>query len=195
MQGNLNMLDLTEQDEQLLSLLSRCALRDQSALRVLYEQVAAKLNGVAFRITGSRDLAEDVLQISFNQIWKDAERYRPDIARPMTWMTSIVRHRALDHVKARRRRGRVIDETVELETERLASEESGPMDLFELDETEGKLKVCLKLLSSMQQRSVMLAYYYGYSREEVSLKLNSPVSTVKSWLRRGLKRLEQCLSQ
>ncbi len=189
------MLDLTEQDEQLLSLLSRCALRDQSALRVLYEQVAAKLNGVAFRITGSRDLAEDVLQISFNQIWKDAERYRPDIARPMTWMTSIVRHRALDHVKARRRRGRVIDETVELETERLASEESGPMDLFELDETEGKLKVCLKLLSSMQQRSVMLAYYYGYSREEVSLKLNSPVSTVKSWLRRGLKRLEQCLSQ
>ncbi|MEO0574308.1 MAG: sigma-70 family RNA polymerase sigma factor [Pseudomonadota bacterium] len=195
MQPLSNTTELAQRDDQLIDLLSRCALRDQTALRALYEQVAAKLNGIAFRITGSRDSAEDVLQISFNQIWKDAERYRPDIARPLTWMTSIVRHRSLDRVKAERRRGRLIDETVEMETEQLASNERGPMDLFELGETQGQLSACLARLSDTQKRSVMLAYYYGFSREEISVTLNAAVGTVKSWLHRGLQRLEQCLTQ
>lgn len=195
MQTTLSESAIAERDDQLMALLSRCALRDQAALRNLYDLVAAKLNGIAFRITGSRDLAEDVLQISFNQIWKDAAHYRPDIARPMTWMTSIVRHRSLDKIKAERRRTRVIDESVALETEQLASKERGPLDLFELGETKGKLSLCLERLSDMQQRSVLLAYYYGFSREEISTKLDAAVGTVKSWLHRGLQRLEQCLTQ
>ncbi|MEO1204072.1 MAG: sigma-70 family RNA polymerase sigma factor [Pseudomonadota bacterium] len=184
-----------ETDERLLELLSRCALRDQAALRSLYDEVAAKLNGIAFRITGARDLAEEVLQTSFIQIWRDAARYRPDVAQPMTWLTSIVRHRALDRLKAERRRGRVIDETVELETMQLVSEDKGPMDNFALHETQGRLKTCLQRLSDSQQRAVMLAYCYGYTRDEIAAKLDTAAGTVKSWLHRGLQRLEQCLTQ
>lgn len=187
--------DVDDRDARLANLLARCALRDQNALRILYQEVAAKLNGVALRITRAPDIAEDVLQISFTQIWNDAERYRPDIARPMTWMTSIVRHRALDRLKADRRRSSVIDENVELEADQLASGDRGPMEHFALNESQSELRSCLERLSERQQRSVMLAYYYGYSREEIATKLNTAVGTVKSWLHRGLQRLEQCLEQ
>ncbi len=187
--------EIDDRDARLAELLARCALRDQSALRLLYEEVAAKLNGIAFRITRAQDIAEDVLQISFTQIWNDAERYRPDLARPLTWMTSIVRHRALDRLKADRRRSNVIDDNVELEADELASGDRGPMEHFALSESQGDLRSCLERLSERQQQAVMLAYYYGYSREEIAAKLNSAVGTVKSWLHRGLQRLEQCLTQ
>ena len=187
--------EIDDRDARLAELLARCALRDQSALRLLYEEVAAKLNGIAFRITRAQDIAEDVLQISFTQIWNDAERYRPDLARPLTWMTSIVRHRALDRLKADRRRSNVIDDNVELEADELASGDRGPMEHFALSESQGELRSCLERLSERQQQAVMLAYYYGYSREEIAAKLNSAVGTVKSWLHRGLQRLEQCLTQ
>lgn len=187
--------DADGRDARLAELLARCALRDQNALRVLYQEVGARLNGVAARITRAPDIAEDVLQISFTQIWNDAERYRPDIARPMTWMTSIVRHRALDRLKADRRRTNVIDESIELEADQLASGDRGPMEHFALSESQSDLHACLERLSEAQQRSVMLAYYYGYSREEIAAKLDTAVGTVKSWLHRGLQRLEQCLAQ
>lgn len=187
--------DAEDQDGRLADLLARCALRDQNALRVLYEEVAEKLNGVAFRITRAPDIAEDVLQVSFTQIWRDAERYRPDIARPMTWMTSIVRHRALDRLNADRRRSNVIDESIELEVDQLASVGREALEHFGLNESQSDLRYYLERLSEGQQRSVLLAYYYGYSREEIAAKLNTAVGTVKSWMHRGLQRLEQCFQQ
>ena len=182
-------------DQELHRLLSRCALRDPSALRSLYDEVAAKLNGVAYRITGSRDMAEDVLQISLIQIWESAPSYRPDLGRPMTWLTSIVRHRALDRVRAERRRHRVVDEAVELEAMQLVSADPGPPEHFALHQTSGRLDTCLKRLSDAQRHAVMLAYYYGHTREETAEKLNAAVGTVKSWLHRALRRLEQCLTR
>ena len=182
-------------DRELHRLLSRCALRDPSALRSLYDAVAAKLNGVAYRITGSRDMAEDVLQISLIQIWESAPSYRPDLGRPMTWLTSIVRHRALDRVRAERRRHRVVDEAVELEAMQLVSADPGPPEHFALHQTSGRLDTCLKRLSDAQRHAVMLAYYYGHTREETAEKLNAAVGTVKSWLHRALRRLEQCLTR
>jgi len=187
-------ISAVDQEARFSDLLARCALRDQRALGQLYTDVAAKLNGIAYRITGSRDIAEEVLQISFTQIWQDAGRYRADVAQPMAWMTSIVRHRALDRIKADRRRQRVIDETIELETEQLASRDRGPLEHFQFRESRSELQSCLERLSDSQQRSVMLAYYYGYSREEIASKLDAAVGTVKSWLHRGLQRLEQCLT-
>ncbi|MFK7977432.1 MAG: RNA polymerase sigma factor [Halioglobus sp.] len=186
--------DQTKGDSHLETLLARCALRDQAAFKALYDEVAAKLNGIAIRITGSRDIAEDVLQVSFTQIWNDCKTYRPDIARPMTWMTSIVRHRSLDRLKADQRRVRVIDDSIELEINELASREKGPMEHFVLEQTRDDLSECMERLSESQQRSVMLAYYYGLSREEIATKLDTAAGTVKSWLHRGLKRLEECLA-
>lgn len=191
----LSEMEPDAQDARLAELLARCALRDQNALRELYRDLAATLNGIALRITRSPDIAEDVLQVSFSQIWKDAARYRPDIARPLTWIISIVRHRALDRIKSDRRRNRVIDERVELETDELVSSDKGPLEHFALHESQGALRLCLERLSESQQRAVMLSYVYGYTREEIAAQLNSAVGTVKSWLHRGLQRLEQCLSE
>lgn len=182
-------------DEHLETLLARCALRDQAAFRTLYDEVVGKLNGIALRITGSTDIAEDVLQVSFTQIWNDCKSYRPDIARPMTWMTTIVRHRAFDRLKADHRRQRVIDESVEIEIDALIAGESGPMEHAVLDNAREELDQCMERLSQSQQRSVMLAYYYGFSREEIAQKLGGTAGTIKSWLHRGLKRLEECLAR
>jgi len=78
-------------DDELIALIGRCALRDQLALKSLYDRVSPFLNGVAYRILGSDDLSNDVLQEAFIQIWNNASSYRVDKAKPMTWMCSIVR--------------------------------------------------------------------------------------------------------
>src|SRR5690242_1203607 len=82
--------------EQLSDLLARCALRDQRAFASLYQSSSAKLFAVAVRITRRRDWAEEVLQEAFVNIWNHAESYNPTKSAPMTWMTAIVRNRALD---------------------------------------------------------------------------------------------------
>ena len=83
-------------NEDLINLIARCSIKDQRAFKQLFEQVGSYLNAVAFRIVKSEALSNEVLQEAFIQIWNNASSYRPDIAKPLTWMTSIVRYRALD---------------------------------------------------------------------------------------------------
>ena len=90
---------LPDAPDPLETLLGRVAIGDRQALRAVYELSAAKLFGLALRITGKRDLAEDVVQESFVSIWHHAGDYRPQLAAPMTWMTTIVRNRALDALR------------------------------------------------------------------------------------------------
>lgn len=181
-------------DNQLVDLLSRCAIRDQQALKHLYGEVSGYLNQVAYRMLRCQDASNEVLQEAFIQIWQNAGTYRAYESRPLTWMTSIVRYRVLDRLKADKRRQQIMPDEVCAETaaESFASGSSPEQEAENLAVFK-ELAHCMALLSLDIRRSIELAYFYGYSREEIAASLNTKINTVKSWLKRGSERLKACL--
>ena len=179
--------------EQLADLLARCALRDQRAFATLYQFSSAKLFAVAVRITRRREWAEEVLQEAFVNIWNHAAGYNSTKSAPMTWMTAIVRNRALDWL--RRPREVEIDEEHEELMASIADESPGPEELLRRSLEAGMLARCMKTLTEEQQRSITLAFFYGLSHGELAGQMRKPLGTVKTWIRRGLDRLKGCLDE
>lgn len=179
------------QDDILLDLLSRCALRDQTALKLLFDKTSAYLNRVAYNILRSEDLSNDVLQDAFIQIWDKADTYRPDIAKPLTWMGSIVRYRSLDRLSKENKHNAARD----LDSD--VSDISDPEKLDDLLENDQRKKDFFECLETLQERGrdcIQLAYIYGYSREELAERFDTNTNTIKSWLSRNTKRLKTCLT-
>jgi RNA polymerase sigma-70 factor (ECF subfamily) len=106
-------------------------------------------------------------------------------------MASIVRYRAYDRIKYEKRR--IEGAQVRADLENFDSIESTQKDGAMLCEMNQQLEVCLATLENMQRESILMAYYFGYSREEISSQFDTPINTIKSWLRRGIERLQQCL--
>lgn len=186
---------MEEQREQMAAaLLARVALGDQQAFKQLYELVSGKLNGIAHRIMQHPESANEVLQEAFVQIWHNAQQYRADAGNPMTWMASIVRYRAYDKLRAEKRRMETTHVKAELEDwEGLKGTADDPADTEAACQLGQQLQDCLATLEGTQQQAILMAYQYGFSRDDLALHFETPVNTVKSWLRRGLARLQQCL--
>jgi len=169
-------------------LMRRVVRRDRAAFAALYDRTSPQLFGVAMRILRQREEAEDVLQECFVAVWDRADTYDAQKSSVMTWLLSILRHRAIDR---RRRRAHMED--------RLGSEE----ELLSLRASIGddadrgaglrELYKCLQELESAPRRAVLLAYVYGYTHEELAQRLAAPTGTIKSWIRRSLDRLKRCL--
>jgi RNA polymerase sigma-70 factor (ECF subfamily) len=180
--------------EELAALLQRIGLGERDALRTLYARCAPKLFGLALRVLVRKDWAEDVLQESFVNIWRHAADYRPHQAAPMTWMTTIVRNRALDCL--RRQHAERVQESVPLDdsyADVLADHAPGPADVALAGQQARTLAECLKRLDPHQREVVTLAYLRDLSHSELAQTLSLPLGTVKSWMRRGLERLRECL--
>lgn len=178
----------------LATLLQGAGMGDRRALRELYDRTATKLFGLALRITGRRDWAEDVVQESFVSIWHHAADYRPHLAAPMTWMTAIVRNRALDCL--RRQAAARSGQTDPLDDDTwLADDAPGPAELALASEQAHALHRCLAQLDQPQRQAIALAYLRDMSHGELAGLLRVPLGTVKSWIRRGLERLRACLGQ
>jgi RNA polymerase sigma-70 factor, ECF subfamily len=182
--------EIVTPSDPLAALLAASAKRDRTAFARLYEATSAKLYGVALRILRREDWAEEVLQECYVSIWGHAAEYRAGLAAPMTWMTSIVRNRCLDWL--RRPRPEVSDEDGAL-VESAESENPGPLALLERAKDAQALARCLKGLEAKQRQAIALAFYDGLSHAELAGHLRQPLGTVKTWVRRGLLRLKDCL--
>src|SRR5262245_62538342 len=176
--------------DPLHDLLAACGRRDRDAFSRLYQASAAKLYGVAVRILRREDWAEEVLQECYVSIWTHAPDYRPGLAAPMTWMTSIVRNRCLDWL--RRPRLEVADEEGAI-VEATESDEPGPLAELERAKDAQAVGRCLKELEARQRQAIALAFYDGLSHAELAGHLRQPLGTVKTWVRRGLLKLKSCL--
>ncbi len=178
-------------DEELVALIARCAIRDQTALKELFDRLGGYLHAVAFRIVKADDLSNDVLQDAFVQIWTNAASYRPSLSKPLTWMTSIVRYRALDRLDRERKHS----ERIVARDESLQNYESDdtPDRHAQGEQLQQLILGCMQGLSRQIRYSIQLAYLEGYSREEIAGRLNTNINTVKSWLFRGAERLRRCL--
>lgn len=185
----------TAEAPDLQRLLSRVALGDRGAFRELYEACAPRLLGVALRLLRRRDQAEDVLQDTFVAVWHRAATYSPQASQPMTWLTAIVRNRALDLLRGRDRDAveRGSGEDADERLAGLEDEAPGPLTLLEQAADALHIRGCLDAIDGPQRQCLALAYYHGLSHSELAGHLGAPLGSVKVWLRRGIERLRRCL--
>jgi RNA polymerase sigma factor (sigma-70 family) len=182
-------------DLELIDLLDRVALQDHAALKALYDRCATKLFGLAVRVVGQREWAEDVLQESFMSIWRSAGDYRASLSPPMAWLGLIVRSRGLDFLRRRTSsRSHLTQELDEVMAETLEGNSPCPMDTAQASQQAWALHQCLGQLENRQREVVSLAYIRDLSHSELSLQLKLPLGTVKTWIRRGLDQLRQCMA-
>jgi len=174
---------------ELIWLLGAVAKGDEAAFARLYEATRAKLYGVLLRILGRQELAEEVMQETYLKVWKTATTFDPMLGSPITWMVAIARNRAIDIV---RKKG---EASIEVGPEALAvaSEAPAPLARREMTEELKRLLSCLGKLDPEKQRILLLAYYSGWSRDQLSKKLDIPVNTIKTWLRRSLLEIRECM--
>ncbi|MFA5938413.1 MAG: sigma-70 family RNA polymerase sigma factor [Sinimarinibacterium sp.] len=182
--------------EQLVRLLSATAAGDQAAFRRLYEASSAHLFGLLLRILQRRDWAEEALQDCYLKVWQKADTYSPDKGAPLTWLMTVARYRALDLLRMKRPEVELPEEG-EDSSLAFADDSSGADPEARAVEGEGigRLQRCMDGLPDEQRRSVLLAYYEGYTHQELAQRMNAPLGTIKSWVRRGLQRLRECLGE
>jgi len=170
-------------------LLRAVAAGDRAAFAELYTLTASQLFGIALRIVRQRDRAEDVLQESFVAIWQRARDYDAQKGAPMTWLITILRHRAIDAL----RRGARQPERLAEGEEALLALVAGPADGAERGSELRALQNCLGELGVEPRRAMLMVYAYGLTQEEFAARTATPLGTVKSWIRRSLERLKKCL--
>ena len=182
----------SERNARLVELLGRCADRHEAAFEELYRDCAAQLNGVLLRILKIEAVAEEALQESFVKIWLNAGRYSPQAGAPMTWMSSIARHQALDVL--RRRGVREDHESGDL-VSLIDATPDAAKPVHEMGEDAQLLMRCLDRLPEEARDCIVKAYCEGYSHDELSEAIAKPLGTVKSWIRRGLVSLRKCVDE
>ncbi|MBC7982524.1 MAG: sigma-70 family RNA polymerase sigma factor [Candidatus Obscuribacterales bacterium] len=180
----------TNAEDRIEQLLSRCALRDEKALDELYRLVSARLLGVLIRILKQRALAEEALQDVMVRVWQRADQYTAYRGRAMAWLMSIARYRAIDLLRSQRPHTSIDDASEESLTDTAAEDF---VDTTLSQRMRNALTDCLGRLNQEQQRCISLAFVEGYSHDQIATAIGSPLGTVKSWVRRGLLSLKQCL--
>lgn len=169
------------------TLLKRIAGGDRNALRQLYEREAPKLLGVAMRLVKRRAVAEEVVHDAFLKVWDNAKRYETGNARG--WIITIVRNRALNVLRGEVR----LDLTDDFSGFERESDDESPEDRLGRLSDESALKRCLDLLDATRRKIIVLAYTEGLSHGEIAAKLDVPLGTIKSWIRRSLLSLKECM--
>lgn len=174
---------------EITELLSRCALRDRQAFRELYRRTSAKLFGVTLRILRDRSEAEEALQEVYVKIWQRSDRFVAGGYSPISWLVAVARNHALDILRARRPQSEDIDVALEV-ADTAPDPERAAVDSGE----RSRIETCLSELDTDKADAVRGAYLDGYSYEELATRHSVPLNTMRTWLRRSLLKLRECLS-
>jgi RNA polymerase sigma-70 factor (ECF subfamily) len=170
----------------------RIADGDRAALQTAYRLTSAKLFGVCLRILHERTEAEDVLQEVYLTVWQKAAGFDPGRASPMTWLITIARNKAIDRLRAggQARRMEPIDAAAKIV-------DAAPLadDALAQGEANARLKACLGGLAATEQNALRGAFFDGNTYEELAARMDVPLGTMKSWIRRALLKLKTCLER
>lgn len=171
-------------DEDLMQLVRR---GDARAFEIVYDRHATAAFSLAYRIVGSRNAAEDVVQEAFVSLWRSGARYDRARGSVRTWVLGIVHHRAIDGLRRStvHDKRRASDEGIE---ERFAARERTDAEVARRDEAR-EVQAALQTLPSEQSRAIELAYFGGFTHAEIARMLDTPIGTVKGRIRLGLEKL------
>lgn len=174
---------------EIAGLISRTALRDRAAFRDLYGRTSAKLFGVCLRILRDRTEAEEALQEVYVKVWQRADRYVQSGFSPISWLVAVARNHCLDLLRARK----PVSEDLDLALE-VADTGPTPEQAAVGSGERARIDGCLDQLDGDKADAVRGAYLDGYSYEELAERHSVPLNTMRTWLRRSLIRLRECLS-
>ena len=187
--GYADALERDRARERLVAALSGVARQDRSALRHVYDMTAAKLFGICLRISGDRESAEDILQDVYIKVWNRAGRFDAGRASPITWLCAIARNSAIDW---RRSTGRVA--MLPEEAAANVSDASLRADqMIEAGQDRARIFDCLDQLDDRTNWSIRAAFFDGLTYAELAERAKVPLGTMKSWVRRGMLRLKDCI--
>jgi RNA polymerase sigma-70 factor (ECF subfamily) len=176
-------------DEDLVQLVARA---DAEAFEVLYDRHSGVAFSLAYRIMGTRNAAEDVVQEAFLNLWRSGARFERARGSVRTWVLGIVHHRAIDALRRNtvHDRRRASDEGIE---ERLESGERTDVEVARRDEAQ-QVRAAMETLPPEQHQVIELAYFGGFSQSEIATMLGAPIGTVKGRMRLGLEKMRAGLS-
>ncbi len=167
-----------------------CAAGNNQALRSLYDVEAPRMLGVAMRLLRRQSLAEDAVHDAFVNIWSKAGTFNPALGPARAWIYTILRNRALNMLRGEDR----IDFTDNLEPLLgTAAPEENPEAVVARLSDASALKRCLEQMEPKRRSIIVLAYIHGLSHGELAGRIGVPLGTLKSWIRRGLMVLKECL--
>jgi RNA polymerase sigma-70 factor, ECF subfamily len=171
-------------------LIGRVSLGDRKAFAALYDASAPKLFAVCLRILRDRGEAEEALQEIYVKIWQRADRYVAANVNPMAWLGAVARNHCIDVIRARRPVASDIDEAYDIADPLMTPEEAVVL------RSEGRrIDNCMEELEPERASAVRRAYIEGLSYEELAEKHGVPLNTMRTWLRRSLLKLRECMSR
>jgi RNA polymerase sigma-70 factor, ECF subfamily len=185
-----NRTRMTLADEDLMQLMRQ---GDAQAFEVIYERHANAAFSLAYRMTGRRGAAEDVVQEAFLSLWRSGARYDRTRGSVRTWVLGIVHNRAIDALRRNLRHDtrRASDEGIE---ERFEAKERTDLQAARSEEA-AEVRSALDTLPEEQSKAIELAYFGGFSHSEIATMLDMPIGTVKGRIRLGLEKLRGQLGQ
>lgn len=164
---------------------------DTAAFAEFYDRHASLLHGVVLKILGNEHDAEDVLQDAFVLIWERAPLYNSALGQPLSWVVALTRNKAIDRLRSVRRRSEVMD-AVALEPAIASAPPLSPRQAMET-ETGEFVNRALESLSLDQREAIELAFFKGWTQQEIALRLDQPLGTIKARIRRGMLALRDLL--
>lgn len=176
--------------EDIEALIAKVALNDREAFRRLYGATSAKLFGVCLRLLRDRNEAEDALQDIYVKVWRAAPTYAANGYSPMSWLIAIARNHAIDRIRARKPEAVDIDDASDI-----SDDTASPEDEAIAHSERRRIDSCLEELEAARSEAVRGAYLDGYSYQELAERHNVPVNTMRTWLRRSLMKLKECLER
>ncbi|MCB5412359.1 sigma-70 family RNA polymerase sigma factor [Pseudogemmobacter faecipullorum] len=177
--------------DQISDLILRVALRDRIAFDKLYAATSAKLFGTCLRVLKDRTEAEEVVQEVFIRIWLKADRFAVTAQSPMSWLIAVARHLAIDRLRARREAVAGLEDAAM----EIRDPAPGPETRAVAAGERRQLDQCLDELEADRADAVRAAYLDGDSYADLAVRHDVPLNTMRTWLRRSLMRLRECLQR
>ncbi|HBZ43003.1 MAG TPA: RNA polymerase subunit sigma [Maritimibacter sp.] len=174
--------------EDIETWIARCALGDRRAFQNLYDNTSAKLFGIALRVLKDRAEAEDALQEIFVKIWHGSKKYTAGKASPMTWLITIARNHSIDRLRARRD-----DHDGDDKIAAMADASPGAEARVVAMGEARRIEECFDTLEEDRASAVRAAYLDGETYADLAERFNVPLNTMRTWLRRSLIKLRECL--
>ena len=172
------------------NLILRVAMGDRAAFSNLYDATSAKLFGVCLRVLNNRAEAEDALQDVFVKIWQKSDRYAVNGYSPMTWLITLARNQSIDKLRARKAPAQDIDDMPDL-----TASGPNPEEAAIASSERAQIDFCLDQLDDSKSAAVRAAYLEGETYQDLADRFDVPLNTMRTWLRRSLQKLKECLSQ
>jgi RNA polymerase sigma-70 factor, ECF subfamily len=183
---DMERIDSLPPEIELAQLVQRCAARDVAAFRLLYDKTSPIVFARLLRMLRRRSVAEEALQEVYVRVWERAAQYEAGRGRPLAWLVTIARYCAIDLM--RRERLTLVGDDALAD---VADENAGEPAAFEKP---NHFDDCVGRLSANTRECLSLAFVEGRSHDEIARLTSSPLGSVKSWIRRGLLSLKECLS-